>query len=107
MQQQDLDLIMGIGPIVQFSTEIKKQVRVGTVKQIKEVGELYTSGLKTLKYALVFTNKENPDADIEKWLEILNMILIEGITREELNDCIPELVEAAVERFLFGKQGTE
>lgn len=95
------DLIMGIGPEVQLSSTVKKTLRVGTIKQIRDVGELYRDKLLRIKYAI---NREQPDeaeVQVQKWVDILNMVLIEGFTREEFDDCIPEQMEAVVDRFLF------
>jgi len=93
-----MNLIMGIGPEIQLSADIKKTLRVGTVKQIKEVGELYREGLKTVKSS-VFQNDEE---SIGTWVEILDMVCVEGFTREEFDNSIPGQVEDAVSRFLFG-----
>lgn len=101
MEEQDqMDLIMGIGPEVQLSVDLKKRIRVGTVKQVKEVGTLYREGLMRIKHILVYQEEEEKDKGIAQWVEILNLILIEGFVREEFDDCIPELLEGAVDRFL-------
>lgn len=96
--QNQMNLIMGIGPEHQFSVEITKKLRVGTVKQLKDVGELYKENLVRPKFAIY----KNDEEQINKWVEILNIICIEGFTREEFEHSIPEQAEAAVERFLFG-----
>lgn len=105
MENEQMNLIMGIGPMVQFSPDIKKTLRVGTVKQIKEVNELHSDGLIKIKYSVNIGTDDEKEAAAGKWVEILNIICIEGFTKEEFEDCIPELMESAVERFLFGQQG--
>lgn len=102
---EQMDLIMGIGPEVKFSTDISKRIRVGTVKQIKEVSELYNDGMLKIKYAVSIGTDEEREIAAGKWIEILNIILIEGFSKEEFEDSIPELMESAVDRFLFGQQG--
>lgn len=102
-QEEQMNLIMGIGPEVQFSADITKRVRVGTVKQIKEVNELYSDGLLKIKFSVAIGSEEEKEAAAGKWIEILNIICIEGFTKEEFEDSIPELMESAVDRFLFGK----
>lgn len=92
-----MNLILGIGPEIKFSTEIEKKLRVGTVKQLKDVGELYKDIPKRPKSAIY----ENDEVQINKWVEILNIICLEGFSREEFEDSIPELMEDAVVRFLF------
>ncbi|MGG1637226.1 hypothetical protein [Paenibacillus sp. NRS-1760] len=101
-QEEQMNLIMGIGPEVQFSSDIKKRVRVGTVKQIKEVNELHNDGLIKIKYSIAIGTPEENEAAAGKWIEILNIICIEGFTKEEFENSIPELMESAVERFLLG-----
>jgi hypothetical protein len=49
----------------------------------------------------VYREDGEREQQMEKWVEILNMVLIEGFTREEFEDSIPELMESAVDRFLF------
>jgi hypothetical protein len=98
---ENMDLIMGIGPELKFSAEITKKLRVGTIKQIREVGELYRDGLIRIKPAVQLSDKEKSEEQILKWVEILNIVTIEGFTREEFDDSIPEQMEAAVDRFLF------
>ena len=100
--EKQMDLIMGIGPEHSFGPEIKKKLRVGTIKQIKEVVELYRDGLLRVKIAVQLDDEKRREEQINKWVEILNMVTIEGFTREEFEDSIPEQVESAVERFLFG-----
>lgn len=95
--ENEMKLIMGIGPEHPFSDSVKKTMRVGTVKQLEDVGELYQDGLKRPKGAIYSKDEEQ----IGRWVEILSIICVEGFTREEFNDSIPEQVEAAVERFLF------
>lgn len=102
-QEEQMNLIMGIGPEIQFSADIMKRVRVGTVKQIKEVNELYSDGLLKIKFSVAIGSEEEKAAAAGKWIEILNIICIEGFTKEEFEDSIPELMESAVDRFLFGK----
>jgi|GEM_PF-2742297 hypothetical protein len=103
-EENQMDLIMGIGPTVPFSADVKKTVRVGTVKQVREVAELYKEGgLLRIKPSISLNEGDEQEKAIAKWLEILSIICIEGFTREEFEDSIPELLEAAVERFLFGK----
>lgn len=106
MEDTQMDLIMGIGPTITLSPEVKKTLRVGTIKQIKEVGALYKDGLTRIKHAVVFQEGEELESTIDKWTEILNIILIEGFTREEFEEYIPELLEEAVDRFLFYKPGS-
>ncbi len=101
--EDQMNLIMGFGPEVQFSAEIKKTIRVGTVKQIREVAELYKDGLRQMKPTVTLSEGEEQEKAIAKWVEILNIICIQGFTREEFEDGIPELMESAVDRFLFGK----
>lgn len=98
--EDQMNLIMGIGPVLNVAPDIKKTLRVGTIKQIKEVGELYKGGLLRMKSALYREDQEREE-NIIKWVEILNIVLIEGFTREEFDDSIPELMESAVDRFLF------
>ncbi|OMF37433.1 hypothetical protein BK133_05095 [Paenibacillus sp. FSL H8-0548] len=105
MEQEQMNLIMGIGPELQFSADIKKTIRVGTVKQIKEVNELHNDGLIKIKYSLAIGTPEEKEVATAKWVEILNIICIEGFDKEEFEDSIPELMESAVERFLLGQQG--
>jgi myo-inositol-1-phosphate synthase len=94
----EMNVIMGIGPEHSFSDNLKKTIRVGTVKQLKDVGELYKDNLKRPKFAVY----NGDETEIQKWVEILNIICVEGFTREEFDDSIPEQMESAVERFLFG-----
>jgi len=101
MENNELDLIMGIGPEIPLSADIKKKLRVGTIKQIKDVGELYRDGLLKIKFAIQQSDPEKVEEQIGKWVEILNLIFIEGFTREEFDDSIPEQMEATVDRFLF------
>lgn len=98
----EMDLILGIGPEHSFSADIKKKLRVGTIKQIKEVGELYRDGLIRIKIAVQLEDESRREEQINKWVEILNIVTIEGFTREEFEDSIPEQMETAVDRFLFG-----
>jgi hypothetical protein len=98
---EEMDLIMGIGPEHKFSAEITKKLRVGTIKQIRDVGQLYRDGLLRIKSAVYQKEPEKAEEQIKKWVEILNIVTIEGFTREEFDDCIPEQMEAAVDRFLF------
>ncbi|MEK5415178.1 hypothetical protein [Paenibacillus sp. FSL L8-0708] len=103
MEQEKTDLIMGIGPSIQLSADVKKTLRVGSIKQIKEVGALYKDGLSRIKHAAVFEEGEEQEATFNKWTEILNMVFIEGFERSGIEDFIPEVLEEAVERFLFYK----
>jgi hypothetical protein len=96
--ENEMNPILGIGPEHSFAEGLTKKLRVGTVKQIKEVGELYKDNLVRPKFAVYRGDEEQ----INKWVEILNIICIEGFAREEFDDSIPEQAEAAVERFLFG-----
>lgn len=100
--EDQMDLIMGVGPEFQFAPEIKKKLRVGTVKQIKDVRELYNDGLLRIKFAVNQKDQKDIDTQIDKWVEVLNIITIEGFSREEFEDSIPEQMESAVDRFLFG-----
>jgi hypothetical protein len=93
---------MGIGPEHSFSADIKKKLRVGTVKQLKEVGELYKD-LRWVKF-IVTLEKDNPqeyEQELNKWLEVLNIITIEGFTREEFEDSFPDSLGNAISRFLY------
>lgn len=101
LEDNQMDLIMGVGPEHQFGPEIKKKLRVGTIKQIKEVGELWRDGLLRPKGVIQLEDESRREEQISKWVEILNMVTIEGFTREEFDDSIPEQMEQAVERFLF------
>jgi hypothetical protein len=98
--EDQMNLIMGIGPAIALSGDINKVLRVGTIKQLKEVGELYKNGLLRIKYAITKDEAES-EVQIERWVEILNMVFVEGFTREEFDNSIPELMAEAVERFLF------
>jgi myo-inositol-1-phosphate synthase len=95
--EKQMDLILGIGPEHQFADGLTKKIRVGTVKQLKDVGELYKDKLKRPKFAIYNDDEEQ----ITKWVEILNIICIEGFSREEFDNSIPEQMESAVDRFLF------
>lgn len=99
--EKQMELIMGIGPEHQFGPDITKKLRVGTIKQIKEVGELYRDGLLRVKVAVQLDDEGRRDEQINKWVEILDMVTIDGFTRKEFDDSIPEQLESAVERFLF------
>ncbi|WP_135552110.1 hypothetical protein [Paenibacillus cymbidii] len=96
-----MDLLTGIGPEVQLGDGITKRLRVGTIKQIRDVGALYKDKLLRAKAAVMREGAEQEE-QITKWVEILNLVLIEGFTREEFEDSVPELMESAVDRFLFG-----
>lgn len=97
-----MERLMGIGPEYSFGPEIKKRLRVGTLKQIKEVGDLWRDGLLRPKYVIMQDDETKREEQITKWVQILNMITIEGFTKEEFMDSIPEQVELAVEQFLYG-----
>lgn len=99
MEENQMNLILGIGPEIQFSEEVKKTLRVGTIKQIREITELYKDGL--LKIKALIHRQDDMESQITKWIDILNLILIEGFTREEFDNSIPELMERAVDQFLF------
>ncbi|AIQ29371.1 hypothetical protein P40081_15340 [Paenibacillus sp. FSL P4-0081] len=103
--QEKMDLILGIGPKVTLSPDVTKTLRVGTLKQIKEVGALYKDGLTQLKYAAVFQEGDEQKATYDKWSEILNIVFIEGFDGAEIEEYIPEVLEEAVDRFLFSKSG--
>ncbi|OMF30963.1 hypothetical protein [Paenibacillus sp. FSL H8-0259] len=103
--QEKMDLIMGIGPKITLSPEVSKTLRVGTLKQIKEVGALYKNGLTQLKYAAVFQEGDEQKATYEKWSEILNIVFIEGFSGADIEEFIPDVLEEAVDRFLFSKPG--
>lgn len=103
--QEKMDLIMGIGPKVTLSSEVSKTLRVGTLKQIKEVGALYKDGLTQLKYAAVFQDGDEQKATYDKWSEILNIVFIEGFDGTGIEEFFPEVLEEAVDRFLFSKPG--
>ncbi|ANY70409.1 hypothetical protein BBD42_30865 [Paenibacillus sp. BIHB 4019] len=103
MEQQNIDLIMGIGPTVQFAADVSKTIRVGTIKQIKEVAAIYNSGIYRIKPAVSVAKEEESETMVSNWVEILNMICIDGFTREEFDNSIPELMESAVDRFLYGQ----
>lgn len=94
---EEMKLIMGIGPALELADGISKTLRVGTIKQLEDVGELYRGGLSHIKYAVY----KQEDEHIERWIEILNIIFVEGFTREEFYNSYPELMEKAVERFLL------
>lgn len=96
---EQMNQLMGIGPVHSFSADTTKTLRVGTVKQLKDVGAMYKDGLITVK-AAVFKGDEE---QINKWVEILSVICVEGFTREEFEDSVPEQMESAVDRFLFGQ----
>jgi hypothetical protein len=94
--------LMGIGPEVQLGADTTKTLRIGTIKQIREVTELYSDGLLRIKAAANQRDKEKAEEQTVRWVEILNIVLIEGFSREEFDDSIPEQMESAVEQFLFG-----
>lgn len=98
--EDQMNLIMGIGPIIVLAPDVKKTLRVGTIKQIKDVAELYNSGLVSIKFSAHKKEVEYEEYT-GRWIEILNIILIEGFNREEFENSIPELMESAVNRFLF------
>ncbi|WP_274362756.1 hypothetical protein [Paenibacillus thermotolerans] len=104
-EDEQIELIMGIGPKHQFGPEITKKLRVGTIREIKEVNELWRDGLLRTRSIILLDDDKRRIEQIDKWVEILNMVTIEGFTREEFEDSIPEQMELAVERFLFGEQG--
>jgi hypothetical protein len=99
--EDQMNLIMGIGPVIALSEDVKKTIRVGTIKQLKDVGDIHkTAGLFRIKYA---NQKEESEREIQidRWVEILNLIFVEGFTREEFDNSIPELMAGAVDQFLF------
>lgn len=101
MEEKEMDLLMGIGPEVSFAPDIKRRLRIGTIKQIRDVGTLYKDGLMKIKFAIHQEDADKVDEQINKWVEILNIICIDGFSREEFEDSVPEQMESAVDRFLF------
>ncbi|MCR8633494.1 hypothetical protein [Paenibacillus radicis (ex Xue et al. 2023)] len=97
MENNDMNRILGIGPEHALADGLTKTLRIGTVKQLQDVGSLYKNNLIRPKHA-IFKGEETA---ITAWVELLNLIFIEGFTREEFNDSLPEQMEDAVERFLF------
>lgn len=94
-----MDKLLGFGPAHSFSADLTKTLRIGTIGQLKDVRDMYKDKLKTVKAAVFDEDEEQ----IEKWVEILNVICMEGFTREEFSDSIiPDQVDSAVARFLFG-----
>lgn len=104
--QEKMNRIMGIGPEVSLSDTVSKTLRVGTIKQIRDVAAIYKDDLRSIKPIVSVIDESEQGEQIGKWVDIMNLIFIEGFTREEFEDSIPELMEEAVERFLFSKQGS-
>lgn len=100
-EEKETDYIMGIGDDIELAQGIKKKLRVGTIKQIKDVSELFKDKLMKIKHAIQQDDEKKSEEQIKKWIEILNIVLIEGLTREEFDNSIPEAMENAVDRFLF------
>lgn len=96
-QNQDMQRIMGVGPEIQTSELFTKTLRVGTIKLLEDVGTLYKDGLIRIKSAIFNKDEEQ----INKWVEILDVVFVDGFSREEFDESIPELMEDAVHRFLF------
>lgn len=97
MENKDMKRILGIGPEHALADGFNKTLRIGTVKQLQDAGSLYKNNLIRTKYAIYKGDEEA----ISTWVELLNLIFIEGFTREEFNDSLPEQMEEAVDRFLL------
>lgn len=115
-EEKTLDQTLNIGSTVKLAEGIKKTIKVGTIKLIREVRQ-HAKNLKGLRFSFVIGrdpiepnkvgDEDIPAIDcpaIEKaYLKAFNMIFVEGLTDEEVEQVDMEGIKElddVLDRFL-------